>query len=71
MESIQFKATVDGFKGDKLGGAKITFEVPYSDRSAAGKASELVNQILIITVTREADVNGICEQREAKRGKRK
>ncbi len=70
MEPIVFHASVKGFTGDEYGEGKITFKVPQTDRSAAGRAGELVGEMLIVTVVREKDVKGICEQVQARQGKK-
>ena len=66
MEPIIFHASVKGFSSDDIGQSKLSFAVPDCDKDAAHEVGKLVGEVLIVTVVREKDVQGICEQVQSK-----
>ena len=53
---ITFLAAVKSFRSDQDGESVIAFSVPRSDKTSAMAATDLIEEVLSITVCRESEL---------------
>ena len=55
---ITFRAVVQSYRTDSEGEARLTLNIPSSDREAGNLVSMKTKRVLYITVTEESEVQG-------------